>query len=345
MDYDDHEQYSPRYASDQAYWRGVKATQFLHLAAGSPLPHDAEGGDIPPKAQPGSSCASCGAVAMYRLDQSISDNFTTMKNNSRAWPVGGDSICAACLWCCRSLALRCGLFFARLPDDRGRGGIWFTPVRPLPGWENPKPGATETWPVMGRPDPLAALLAPPPAPFVAGFPLYGIDHGGEANSQRVVWQWTNEDGTQRRHVPGMSEKMKLQKDGTKKLETVGPLIKIQSKHTALYCRISGSSERYHLQVDDALDVMVDVPLWRSLLSFAEPLLDDLRGAGVGAQDARASLVSLKPPAGAPISLLSTWSARVAPFVRHASASWWSRVFVALMPMPDLVIQPKKDRAT
>lgn len=320
----------------------MKATQFLHMAAGSPEPLDSEGNVIPRKAPPGRDCASCGASAAYRMSEAISDNFTTMKNASRAWPIGGDSICAACLWCCRSIALRCGLFFARLDDAQGRGGIWFVPVRPLPGWENPKPDGATTWPVMGRPDPLAALLSPPPPPFVAGFPLYGIDHGGEANSQRVVWQWTNGDGTQRPHIPQPMEKMKLQKDGSKKVEVVGPLIKIQSKHTALYCRVSGSRERYHLQVDDALDVMVDVSLWRSLRASAETLLCDLRAKGVGAQDARASLMTLRPPPGAPISLLTTWRVRVAPFVQHASAPWWGRVFVPLLPMPDLTIQPKTE---
>ena len=279
----------------------ARATAFLWRAAGSPDPLDTSGRAILARAPAERTCASCGAPARYRISEAISDNFTTVRNASRAWSFCGDAVCAACVWCCRSLGLRCSLFFARLADEHGAGGIWFVPLRPLPNWKMPR-----------RPDPLGAILAPPPPPFVAGLPLYGIDHGGENNAHRVVW-W-DADGS-RLPVPSR------------------PLIKLQSKHTALYCRVSNNSERYHLQVDDALDVIVDVPLWKRLRVQATEFIAQLRDSGVGAKDARTALRTLSPPRRASPQLLGRWRELAQPFRRYQSAPWWGRVFVALIPVP------------
>ena len=292
----------------------MRATRFIWMAAGSPLPTETDGTPIRVRDMGGARCASCGELAAYRLDDAISDNFTTMRNASRAWAFGGNAICAACVWCCKSLALRCSLWFARLPDDRARGGVWFVPLRPIPG-------------VQGRrPDPLDALLNPPPPPFVAGLPLFGIDHGGEANAHRTIWPWT----------PGAGSATHPRVDTNGLFIPTAPLVKLQSKHTALYAQVSHSADHYYLQVDDAGDVVVDVPLWRELRSHAGALLSLLRAAGAGAQAAREALTTLRPPLGAPLSLSapSAWRARVAPFRPHVGGSWWS-LFVALLPMPEL----------
>ncbi len=265
-------------------------------------------------------CASCGEPATNRLDDAISDSFTTVKNASRAWPFGGRHVCRACLWACKTVALKSSMWFARIADDRGTGGVWFVPLRPFPGWPESKP------------DPLAALLSPPPPPFVAGLPLYGIDHGGEANLERVIWPWEGdgEPAPERgRLIDGGARRLWLHPD---------PLIKLQAKHTALYCDVSHSADRYRLQVDDVGDVTVDVPLWRGLRTVCEALLLDMRNAGVGATDARNALSTLRPPAGFMIPT-EAWRARTAPLRPHVGATWWV-LFTALMPMPALVKQER-----
>lgn len=260
------------------------------------------------------ACASCGELAEYLIDDALSDSFTTMRNASRAWAFGGGAVCTACVWCARSVALRSCLWFARLPDAHGVGGVWFVPIRPLPGAP------------MTRQDPLEALLHPPPAPFVAGLPLYGIDHGGENNAHRAIWPWV---GPSNRH-PSVRDGLWVPPD---------PLVKLQSKHTALYADVSLTATRYRLQVDDALEVTVDVALWGSLRHQAMALLTALRAGGVGAIEAREALRTLRAPSRAPLALIapSSWRSAVSPFVAHAGAPWWA-LFVNLLPMPDL----KKD---
>ncbi len=261
-------------------------------------------------------CASCGEPATHRLDDAISDSYTTVKNSSRAWPFGGTHICRACLWCCKAVALRCALFFAR--ED----GVWFVPIRPFPNWP-------ET-----RPDPLEALLNPPDPPFVAGLPLYGIDHGGEANAERAIWPWTGDTAHPQVRTYAHGPRLFVPKD---------PLIKLQSKHTALYCQVSRSRDRYRLQVDDVGDVTVDVALWRRLRGICDALLVDMRAAGVGAQDARGALMTGRPPNRAPISILSTWRGRSEPLCQYVGAAWWP-LFTNLLLMPELTEQPRPEKA-
>lgn len=143
------------------------AVEFLWRAAGCPEPVDADGHLIRKRNMQGARCAATGLPAEYRLDDAVSDSFTTMKNAGRAWPFGGFALSAAAVWCARTLALRCSMFFAR------ESGIWFEAMRPLPGVTHRR-----------RMDALATILNPPEPPFVAGLPLYGIDHGGEANIER-----------------------------------------------------------------------------------------------------------------------------------------------------------------
>lgn len=268
-----------------------KASQLIWRACGSPEPHDHEAIPIPPRGS-GAPCAGCGEPGTHRMSDAISDNFTTTKNASRAWPFGGQDVCRACAFCARTLALRLALSFT---TERG---VWFVGTRPHPGMP---------W---TRPDALAALLAPPDPPFVALYPQAGIDHGGEANLERAWW-------------PGRPNHER-------------PLSRLQSKHVAIYARVAYSRERYPIQVDDQHDVMVDVPLWTTLRARCEEMLLEMRQGGVGANDARDALCSLRPPPRCPTSLLRSWRAAVQPLQPHAGGMWWRPVFVNLLGMPELV---------
>jgi hypothetical protein len=265
---------------DRAVWAPLLE---VYRAMGEPSPTDSVGRTIP-KLGDGRPCAHCGEPGWYRMSEAISDSFTTMKNASRAWPFGGDSVCAACIHACKSVALRCAGWFAK------ETGIWFFGLRPLRGLP---------W---SRPDALSTLLSPPEPPFVAGLPMYGIDHGGESNLDRC---W-----------PGHAD----------------PLVRLQSKHVAIYARVATSRYRYPLQVDDQHDVVVDVALWSHLRSVAGDAMALLRGAGVGHQDTIQALYSLGCPSSAGPSVAAEWPRAVARLQQHCEAPWW-RLFVSLMPMP------------
>jgi len=279
----------------------MNATHLIYRAIGSPAPHETDGTPIPAKGT-GGPCAHCGEPGAYRMREAISDNFTTVKNASRAWPFGGSDICAACLMACKAISLRCALWFAR------ENGIWFVPTRPLivkdeQGKGHAVPGT--------RIDTLKVLLNPPPAPFVAGYPRAGIEHGGEANLHRV-------------YQPGRSKPER-------------PLVKLQSKHVAIYAQVSNSRARYPLQIDDVHDVVVDVEKWGEAMVICNGLLRDMRDGGVGARECQASLLSLRAPPSSPLSLVRDWPTRVAGLRRHNGAIWWP-FFLELLRMPPLPVR-------
>ena len=74
-------------------------------------------------------CASCGALGAYTIRDAISDSFTIVRNASKAWPFGGTTLCSACVWACKALALRCAMWFARVDDADFPGELnyilWF----------------------------------------------------------------------------------------------------------------------------------------------------------------------------------------------------------------------------
>ena len=284
------------------------ASRFVWEAVGKPAFVETDGTLIKPRFSDDVGCASCGETpAPFRMGDVISDKFTTIRNNGILWPYGGDHVCQPCAWVFKALALRCAMAFARRADEHGPGGIWFVPTRPMAkpaDWPKDRPWSTE------RPNPLEVLLSPPPPPFVAWCPMYGINHGGEAHVDRCYW-------------PGSPPSWR------------GTLSKLQTKHTVPYAKVSYSREQYDLALDE-WNIVVDVALWREQRALATALLVELRAAGVGAEAARRSLVTLLPPLGAPVALVApaSWRARVQPFSQHVHSSWWS-FFVELLPMPAL----------
>lgn len=284
------------------------ASRFVWEAVGRPPFVETNGSPIRPRFTNLSRCSSCSAEdAFFRMDDVISDRFTTVRNNGILWPYGGDRVCQSCGWVFKTLALRCAMAFARCADDRGPGGIWFVPMRPIPrpgDWPSSKP-----WPFT-KPDAMLALLNPPPPPFVAWCPLYGINHGGETHVDRCYW-------------PGVPE-------GSR-----GVLKKLQTKHCVPYAKVSHSRDHYDLAIDE-WNITIDVALWWRLRAEALALLKALRSVGVGAEVARGSLLSLLPPLRAPLFVVApaSWRERCRVFDPYISAPWWG-FFVDLLPMPAL----------
>lgn len=287
----------------------TRPTWIVWRGAGSPEPFEYDG--TPIKKRPVTRvCSHCGEPhAEFRLDDAISTNFTTVRNNSRMWPFGTDRACAACVFACKAGVLRATLWFAR------ENGIYFAPTIPLKGY-----GDT-------RPDVLEMLMHPPEPPFVAGYGLYGINHGGEANAHRFHWT----DGFERKG------KTLTESDGNEKPYL---LAKVQSKHVAIAAQTSFSRRRYKLQVDDDQECVVEVERWRELRSICGSLLLRLRADGVGAVECRDALVSLVPPQHAGLRTIAEWARLVEPLRAVHGYPWW-RVFVGLLIMPPFAVNAEK----
>lgn len=155
-----------------------------------------------------------------------------------------------------------------------------------------------------RPDALETLLSPPKPPFVCGVPLYGIAHGGEAHWQRTWWPGEPPHTT--------------------------PLIKLQSKHVALYARVGLSTERYPVQVDDAGEFLLDRSLWLRLRDAANVAMLRLVADGVPPFPAKKALSRLRLPARVSPVTARDWSALTAPLRNHVDATWW-HTFCEFLP--------------
>lgn len=301
----------------------VKPSHIIWRAAGCPLPIGKDAFPLGPRPAPNTRCTSCGASpADYRVDDVLSSNFLATKARDRLFAIGGDRFCAACAWAAKNVALRCACVFARAADQHGPGGLWFVSFRPIArpaDWP-----ATKPWPFR-KPDTMLALLNPPPAPFVAILPRFGIDHGGEANAHRAQIAPLS---------PGQ-------------VRPVDTLAKIQAKATAPFAEVSYSSSRYHLQIDDGDGVMIDVPLWWRLRGAVLPAVVAGRALGLGVTDIRTSLMTARAPGVRAPRWLTPQAGRtaVAEFRRlwatceeairnQTSAPWWE-LFVELLPIPDL----------
>jgi len=242
--------------------------------------------------EPGARWAYCDA---------LSTNFWPAQTFDRLFAYRGDTIglCAACVWCARSLALRCCPFIAR------ENGVWFVSRRRF----------------------LAALLDPPEPPFVAVYPRYGAEHGGESQGWRAPW-------------PGCPRVEDLY-PGAERADGSGPLttaVHIQCKHAAVYAVIAEDRERYPLQIDDTVQIVVDVPRWRILARVAATIATELRQAGCGAGDVRDSLATLTPPPRAPLATVARWTALTCLLRPHVLSAWWP-VLTDLLPMPEAPERP------
>lgn len=147
----------------------TRATELIWQACGSPNPFDMDGAAIRKAKMPGTTCALCGrGDARYDVGEFVSNTFSPTRNDSRLAGFGGSHYCAACVFCSRTLRLRCISWFA------SSDGIRFWRTRPE------QKGTPQ-------PDALLSLLEPPEPPFVVGLPLYGIKHGGENHWRRTPW--------------------------------------------------------------------------------------------------------------------------------------------------------------
>lgn len=262
------------------------ATRIVWDAAGSPQPCDTAGEPIVPVRGAASRCARCGDDrGVYSVAQLVSSNFVPTRNANRLHAFGGDRYCAACVFCAKTLRLRCISWFA------SASGVSFWQTRPV------SKGAP-------RPDALSSLLDPPEPPFVCGIPLYGIAHGGEAHWRRTWW-------------PGESTPAEV-------------LIKLQSKHVALYARESYSRERYPVQVDDAGEFLLDRDAWLYARDDANAAMAELVDAGLKPYPAKLSLRTLTIQGRVPSGVARHWRSLIEPLRPHCGSVWWP-LFTDLIP--------------
>lgn len=267
----------------------IPETHLIWRAAGSPVPCDTRGEPIPPASGERSHCARCGGEGgVYDVGQLVSSNFIPTRNANRIHAFGGTRYCEACVFCAKTLRLRCISWFA------SEEGVRFWSIR--------DPDA----------DPLATLLDPPEPPFVVGIPLYGINHGGESVQEaHGVPNW------KRTWWPG------------EELHNT-PLVRLQSKHVALYSRNAYSRDRYPVQVDDHLDFLLDRDVWLRARDAATRLMEVLIEGGVPAWRARHALLDLALPSRAGLAAARLWSELTAPLRPHMETTWW-QIFCLLIP--------------
>jgi len=161
-------------------------------------------------------------------------------------------------------------------------------------------------PESPRPNALTRLLDPPKPPFVCGMPLYGVKHGGEGHWQRTPW-------------PGS-------------LKPNDPLIRLQSKHVAIYSRTAFSRDRYPVQVDDSLDFVLDRDLWLRLIDASDIVTDRCMADGVPPYPSKLALESLRLPSRVSPALAASWRGITEILRPHIGSPWW-KLFCELYPTP------------
>ncbi len=310
------------------------------------------------------TCACCSEPATHLITDAVSDHFTTVRNESRIRPFGGAELCAGCTWCHRTLALRCALWFAR-PE-----GIWFQGTWPLKGLPTTRPRALDV--LLDPPEPPFVVSLPlagiehggedalertmlrPPAltpqileireTMAAAAEVLLAARPASVKPEDAKKAAFRSLVTLAAPWPSAVDFADLSRRfGSCRTEpwwrwAVWPLIKLQSKHVAIYARVSTSRERFHLQVDDASDFVLDVALWRGLRVHADGLLLSMRRQGVGARDAVEALTRLRMPPRYRTTARA-WRDVTAPMRAHHEAPWWP-VFVSLLHVPELTPTPR-----
>lgn len=156
-------------------------------------------------------------------------------------------------------------------------------------------------------DALLSLLTPPSPPFVASIPLYGIAHGGETHWRRTWW-------------PGEPRHEEL-------------LVKLQSKHVALYARAATSGDRFPVQVDDDKEFVLDRDLWLRLRGAATEAAALLFGHRVPSHIVRRAMLRLRCPSGLHPFGVREWSRLIAPLEPHRENRWWP-IFAGLLRLQE-----------
>lgn len=239
----------------------------LWVAAGKPPPLDGDGTPILPRGSTG-ICAVTGGPGDYLYDQAFSGNFMLPRAACTAFRHAGESssrsrpsampqkcLSAAAVWAAKAIALRCATWILE-PQLDGADRLEFHPSYRVPK----DPAKAAIWRgAWGDADPsrwLAWLLRGRPVGTVAALPQYGIEHGGEQNFHRCF-------------VPGRPP-------------PTDPLIKLQSKHVAIYAQPATRFGVLALQVDSDVVVEVDTERWRQAYAIVLGLVVQLREADIPA---------------------------------------------------------------
>ncbi len=258
------------------------ASQLIWASAGKPAPCDTLGVPLEKSSQRG-RCAKCGSPeGVFSEKQIVSENFLPTRNVNRLRAYGGKLYCPACVFCAKTLRLRCVSWSA------SEAGFQFWRIRQNDGLE--------------------VLLEPPKPPFVIGIPLYGIAHGGETHYQRTWW-------------PGEPCPEDI-------------LVRLQSKHVALYARTAMSRDRYPVQVDDQSEFLLERDVWLKARDSAVRLMSTLILDGVKPYPAKLALTRLEFPHRASLALARSWGGLSSPLRQHLNSNWWS-TFVELIPTQEI----------
>lgn len=278
----------------------MRATRLIHMAAGIPAPHEGDGTPVPPRPHPPTQ--RCAMCGEMGAFWRYDD---ALSNNF--WPIKNLSQLFPFDDETTRVKVGAGTQMTLCAACVYCARAWALRCAPFVATES---GAFF---FQRREDLLAALLDPPEPPFVFGWPAYGMDHGGPNNLHRCVWLG---------HTPE------------------DPLLKLQAKHTAIYCETSLSRERFGLQIDDALHVTVDRSEWASHVERLTACAVLLRGASMGFTETREALTTLRAPKRAPIAVHARWPALVRDLKPFACAAWWPHL-VELLPLPEMTPRAPK----
>jgi hypothetical protein len=116
------------------------------------------------------------------------------------------------------------------------------------------------------------------------------------------------------------------------LKPADVLIKLQSKHVAIYARTAFSRDRYPVQVDDSSEFVLDRDLWLRLRDRADELTRVLVEDGVPPYPAKLTLQSFQLPKRVSAPVAAAWPRLTAELKQHARATWW-RIFCEFYPTP------------
>jgi hypothetical protein len=270
----------------------MTAQEIIYAGAGRPTVRGPDG--EPLAIEPRGQCAFCGANAVLRVSDCLSSNFVVCKRLR----LGVTGLCLACGFCLRDLRLRCAPWIATPTTVRF---------------------CVDRWGILDF------LLSPPPPPFVAGVPWFGVQKGGLGNLEFCrVW-----------HPDREAQAMSPAKvdDAGNVLRAPQVMPKLQSKHTAIFANVANEVGRYPLAIDDGQPTVVDVELWRSL---AGRVTEALRWIPVPClEEWTPPVYSFKWREG-----VMRWKSLTAPMEPYRQAAWW-KFLLAIVPRPERPTQLEK----